>query len=102
VVPSTAKPPTRGSGAHERPTLASSPEPESYAAVDESEVSFASVAPAAPEAQVSAVAPLPRHANRPSGHPTPPRSEAVRPVSIPATPLSESDIRISIDEEEPQ
>jgi hypothetical protein len=78
--------------------------PGEYETVNESEVSFASVAPPASQ-QLAAVAPLLRQSARPSGRPTPPRSEVVPPASVHppgGSPLSDPEIRISIDEEEPQ
>jgi hypothetical protein len=109
VVPSV-KPQPRSSAAPERPNPTSAvPErpssvPDDYQTVSESEVSFASIAPP-PSQQLAAVAPFMRQSVRPSGRPTPPRSEVVPPASVrpPAgSPLSDPEIRISIDEEEPQ
>jgi hypothetical protein len=74
--------------------------PEDYETLSDSEVSFASVAPAAPE-KIAAVAPLLR-GTRPSNRPTPPRTAAAAPVPMPEAGSSLSDPRISIDEEEPQ
>jgi hypothetical protein len=80
--------------------------PDEYETVNEAEVSFASIAPPASQ-QIAAVAPLLRNNNapRPSGRPTPPRTEVAPPASVRppgGSPLSDPEIRISIDEEEPQ
>jgi hypothetical protein len=73
---------------------------EDYETLSDSEVSFASVAPAAPQ-QLAAVAPVFR-GTRPSNRPTPPRTAAAAPVPAPPAGSSLSDPRISVEEEEPQ
>jgi hypothetical protein len=59
--------------------------------VSDSEVSFASLMPPPIRA---------RHSARPSGRPTPTRTEVAAP-HVPASPLSDSEIRISVEEDDP-
>jgi hypothetical protein len=103
VIPSARPPQPKASVAPpERPNPSSAPD--EYVTVNESEVSFASIAPPAAQ-QLAAMAPLARQSHRPSGRQTPPRSEIAQPASVhpPAgSPLSDPEIRISIEEEEPQ
>jgi hypothetical protein len=70
-----------------------------YETLNESEVSFASVAPP-PSLQIRAVAPFLRRSSRPSGHPTPARTEVAEPASMRPDPLSDPAIQIPIDEDE--
>jgi hypothetical protein len=101
VVPAAAgvKPPAPASAVFERPNPASTPD--DYPSLSDDEVSFASVAP--PPAQpLAGAGPRMKSQVRPSGRPTPPRTEIARPASSPpAAPFSESEIRISFEEEEP-